>query len=62
MADEKRLTVDEVCDRLGITRPTFYAYMRRYPESFTTFKIGHQRFMTERQYHRFLQARQNEAA
>lgn len=62
MAEKERLTVDEVCDRLGITRTSFYNYMRRYPESFKSFKIGHFRYMTESQFNQFLEARQREAA
>ncbi len=42
------LTSDEVMRHLGISRATFWKYMREYPRHFRTFRSGRWRVMDRR--------------
>lgn len=41
----KPLTSEEVMEHLGISRNTYWQYVREYPRQFRTFKSGRKRLM-----------------
>lgn len=50
---EHLLTVDAVCQKLGINQHTFYSYRKRYP-GFRTVKVGGRTYMRPERLEAFL--------
>lgn len=55
----KPLTSDEVMEHLGISRKTFWQYVREYPRQFRTFKSGRRRLMDVEDLERWKSYRKN---
>lgn len=56
MSTTRALSVLEVCQRLGISRPTFYAELRR--DRIQTFTIGRKRLISESALERYIAQRE----